>query len=179
MEFVFVAGDPALDLVGTVQRRRTLARDLLQTPADLGAWTAAAGVADLSVPAVGEDLEQARQLRESVYRLGLAAVAGEPYPTADRRLLNRLADGPAVRLELRPDGALRRTGSAAAALATVARAAQELFALPLGAPIRECASEPCTRLYVDRSRRGVRRWCDMSACGNRAKAAAFRERHPG
>jgi predicted RNA-binding Zn ribbon-like protein len=178
MEFVFVAGDPALDLVGTVQRRRTLARDLLQAPADLGAWTAAAGLVDQPLETGAEDLARAQQLREAVYRLGLAAVAGKPYPTADRRLLNRLADGPALRLDLRPDGTLRRTGSAAAALATVARSAQELFALPLGAPIRECAFEPCTRLYVDRSRRGVRRWCDMAACGNRAKAAAFRERHP-
>ncbi|MER5864487.1 ABATE domain-containing protein [Kitasatospora sp. NPDC002040] len=179
MEFVFVGGDPALDLVGTVQRRRTLARDLLREPADLGAWTAAAGLVDQPVQAGPEELEQAHRLREAVYRLGLAAVAGEPYPTADRRLLNRLADGPVLGLDLRPDGTLRRTGSAAAVLATVARSAQELFALPLGAPIRECASEPCTRLYVDRSRRGVRRWCEMAGCGNRAKAAAFRERHPG
>ncbi|MBL1066453.1 CGNR zinc finger domain-containing protein [Streptomyces sp. 7-21] len=28
-------------------------------------------------------------------------------------------------------------------------------------------------MFVDRSRRGVRRWCDMGSCGNRATAAGF------
>jgi predicted RNA-binding Zn ribbon-like protein len=43
--------------------------------------------------------------------------------------------------------------------------------------LRECENADCTRLYVDTSRAGTRRWCGMSGCGNRAKVARFRERH--
>ncbi|MEU6657487.1 CGNR zinc finger domain-containing protein [Streptomyces sp. NPDC046821] len=52
----------------------------------------------------------------------------------------------------------------------------ELLTQPAG-QIKECAAPRCTRLYVDRSHRGSRRWCDMTRCGNRAKAAAHRSRH--
>lgn len=37
--------------------------------------------------------------------------------------------------------------------------------------IRECAHERCILTFLDTSQNGRRRWCDMSACGNRAKAA--------
>lgn len=36
--------------------------------------------------------------------------------------------------------------------------------------VRECASAECTMLFVDESRNGSRRWCDMNECGNRMKA---------
>jgi predicted RNA-binding Zn ribbon-like protein len=42
--------------------------------------------------------------------------------------------------------------------------------------IRRCEGERCVLLYYDTSRNRSRRWCDMSACGNRAKAAAHYRR---
>ncbi len=42
--------------------------------------------------------------------------------------------------------------------------------------VRECASDTCDWLFLDRTRNASRRWCDMSGCGNRAKVRAFRER---
>jgi predicted RNA-binding Zn ribbon-like protein len=42
--------------------------------------------------------------------------------------------------------------------------------------IRECAGEPCTLWFLDRTRSHRRRFCSAAACGNRAKVAAFRER---
>ena len=36
--------------------------------------------------------------------------------------------------------------------------------------VRACANEDCGWLFVDRSRRGNRRWCDMAECGSRDKA---------
>ena len=47
---------------------------------------------------------------------------------------------------------------------------------PDAANIRECEDPPCSRLFVDTSRAGSRRWCEMSGCGNRAKVAGFRAR---
>jgi predicted RNA-binding Zn ribbon-like protein len=42
--------------------------------------------------------------------------------------------------------------------------------------IRVCASDTCQWIFYDASRTGRRRWCDMSTCGNRAKAARHRAR---
>jgi predicted RNA-binding Zn ribbon-like protein len=42
--------------------------------------------------------------------------------------------------------------------------------------IRRCGDPRCTRVFYDATRNGRRRWCDMATCGNRAKAARFRER---
>lgn len=36
--------------------------------------------------------------------------------------------------------------------------------------LRECSGRDCSRLFIDRSRNGTRRWCSMEGCGNRAKA---------
>jgi predicted RNA-binding Zn ribbon-like protein len=42
--------------------------------------------------------------------------------------------------------------------------------------IRICASDTCQWIFYDASRTSRRRWCDMSTCGNRAKAARHRAR---
>jgi predicted RNA-binding Zn ribbon-like protein len=44
------------------------------------------------------------------------------------------------------------------------------------AQLRECVNPRCTRLFIDTSRAGTRRWCGMTECGNKAKVAAFRAR---
>ena len=42
--------------------------------------------------------------------------------------------------------------------------------------IRVCAGDTCRWIFYDASRTSRRRWCDMSTCGNRAKAARHRAR---
>jgi predicted RNA-binding Zn ribbon-like protein len=42
--------------------------------------------------------------------------------------------------------------------------------------IRICANDTCRWLFYDESRAGLRRWCDMATCGNRAKAQRHRAR---
>jgi predicted RNA-binding Zn ribbon-like protein len=42
--------------------------------------------------------------------------------------------------------------------------------------VRRCSDPRCPRLFLDTTRNARRRWCDMATCGNRAKAARFRER---
>ncbi|WP_235618439.1 CGNR zinc finger domain-containing protein [Embleya scabrispora] len=177
MAYTFSGGDVALDLIGTVQARRTEARDLLDTPASLASWTVAAGLVD-TLPAVDEQgLADTIELRETMYRLALARETPPGYADPDREALNRLAAGEPVRVALTSDGLVERTGDLAAVLAEIARSAVTLFGGPDADRIRECEAPLCTRLYVDTSRRGSRRWCDMRRCGNRAKAAAFRARH--
>lgn len=45
--------------------------------------------------------------------------------------------------------------------------------------LRVCANDDCRWAFSDSSRTGRRKWCDMSTCGNRAKAARHRERKRG
>lgn len=42
--------------------------------------------------------------------------------------------------------------------------------------LRVCANDTCRWVFFDSSRSGRRRWCDMTTCGNRAKAARHRAR---
>ncbi|MGH9041565.1 MAG: CGNR zinc finger domain-containing protein [Acidimicrobiia bacterium] len=42
--------------------------------------------------------------------------------------------------------------------------------------VRRCANPDCVLLFYDTSRNGLRRWCDMAGCGNRAKVSAFYQR---
>jgi predicted RNA-binding Zn ribbon-like protein len=42
--------------------------------------------------------------------------------------------------------------------------------------VRRCADPRCHRVFLDGTKNGLRRWCDMGTCGNRAKAARHRAR---
>jgi predicted RNA-binding Zn ribbon-like protein len=39
--------------------------------------------------------------------------------------------------------------------------------------VKRCGDPACGWLFLDTSRNKSRRWCDMSDCGNRAKASRF------
>jgi predicted RNA-binding Zn ribbon-like protein len=178
MPFTFVSGNLALDFAGTVLHRRTVAEDLLLAPKQLGDWSVAAGLVD-SPPEIGiAEFGRALALREAVYRLALASVTGGQRGQDDVDVVNAAAAAAPVTAVLTGSG-LERTGTADAVVATIARAAVALLGGPDAARIRECGDDPCTRLFVDTSRAGSRRWCEMSGCGNRAKVAGFRARREG
>lgn len=42
--------------------------------------------------------------------------------------------------------------------------------------LRVCAAKDCGWLFLDRSKNGKRRWCDMADCGNREKQRLFQAR---
>ena len=44
------------------------------------------------------------------------------------------------------------------------------------ARVRECGSDTCEWLFIDKSRNHSRRWCDMNDCGNTAKVRRYRQR---
>lgn len=175
--FKFRGDHLALDFPATLAARlRAEPRELLPTPHDLGRWLVAAGLAASVPPVTEEELGQARELREALYRLAMARLNGQPFPEPDRALLNRWAAGrtPAPCLEM--EGMSWTREDAPALLALVAREAVELLGGELGGRVRQCAGEGCALLFVDTSRKGGRKWCSMSGCGNKAKVASFRER---
>jgi predicted RNA-binding Zn ribbon-like protein len=55
----------------------------------------------------------------------------------------------------------------------IARSAADLLTSSDRDRVKECASVTCEWVFLDRSRNHSRRWCDMSDCGNRAKAQRF------
>jgi predicted RNA-binding Zn ribbon-like protein len=175
-DFRFPARLPALDLTATVRGRlKGEPSDLLQTPSDLDRWIAASGVVDEAAPATEADLAAARTLREAIYAAALARTQGAGVPDGERRFLNERASAPPAVVRLDAQGRVRRSGSPAALLATVARQAIEL--LDAGAaPVKQCEAAGCAHLFVDTSRSGDRRWCSMTTCGNRAKVAEYRSR---
>lgn len=175
--FKFRGGSLALDFPATLAARlRAEPRELLQTPTDLARWLVAAGLATSAPPVSEEELEQARELREALYRLAMARLEGQPYPGADRALLNRWAAGRTPAPCLEADGMSWTREDAPALLSLVARDAVELLGGELAGRVRQCAGEGCALLFVDTSRTGGRKWCSMSGCGNKAKVASFRER---
>ncbi|HYJ70655.1 MAG TPA: CGNR zinc finger domain-containing protein [Nocardioidaceae bacterium] len=62
-------------------------------------------------------------------------------------------------------------------LLVVARAASEMLTSSSVAAVKACPGDDCGWLFIDRA--GRRRWCSMSACGNRAKVAAYARRQRG
>ena len=161
--------------------------DVLDSPAMLRAWTAAAGVCtdeDLSDPTDAE-FADARLLRDALRRLAAlrtedsravaqspidlepavaavnAAVAGLPRPHLvlhDGRLeTEQLADGSAIRI----------------ALASIARGALDILTGPEATRLRACYAHGCVLYFVKAHPR--REWCS-DGCGNRVRAARHYQR---
>lgn len=173
--FRFRGGSNAIDLAATLQARlSSTPRELLSTPEDLARWLVSAGLADTAPKPAAKDLETARLLREAIYVLAGARKGSKAQ--AARKTLNRIAAGVAAIPQLQTDGTARLEGSAHALLVTLARDAVQLFGSDVVTRLRQCQSPACTLYFIDTSRRGDRRWCSMSGCGNKAKVDEFRRR---
>jgi predicted RNA-binding Zn ribbon-like protein len=178
LTFRFVSGHRALDFTATFGDRYRDGIERLRQPADLDRWLAAAGIS-ASTRARANDLDDARQLREVIYRLARAALHNEAVDDTDLDALNAWARTPRLAPQL--DRRLRRQWASAraikGALALIACEAVELLSGEERPLIRECAAAPaCSLLYLDRSRGRRRRWCQMEKCGSRAKMTKYRKR---
>jgi predicted RNA-binding Zn ribbon-like protein len=176
VEFLFVGDSIALDFAATLALRSTRRTEMLRTGDDLATWAVQAGLVRQLPTVSPADLAQAKMLREAVYGLARAALDDHaPRPT-DVRVINDTAAVAPLVPHLDAIGASSVRGGVRALLSTVARAGIEVVGGPDRRLLRRCGTADCTRLFVDRSRGGTRRWCDMATCGNQAKAAAYRRR---
>ena len=173
--FRFRGGSNAVDLPATLRARLSASpRELLNTPEDLGRWLMSAGMAKSAPKPTAKDLVTARLLREAIYVL--AGTRSGSKAEAARETLNQIAAGVAAVPRLQRNGTVRLEGNVHALLVTLARDAVRLFGSEVAARIRQCQAPICTLYFIDTSRRGDRRWCSMSACGNKAKVDEFRRR---
>jgi len=175
--FRFRGGHSALDLTATlIGRLKEAPRDLLAEPADVARWLNAAGLSCAKGSADEHALTAARRLREAIYSLAMARIDGARPPIAARKVLNAAARVPAAPPEIDARGVFHVRGAAASLLPLVAREAIALLGNEAGTRIRQCEADGCAVLFLDTSRSGDRRWCSMTACGNRHKVAEFRRR---
>jgi predicted RNA-binding Zn ribbon-like protein len=70
----------------------------------------------------------------------------------------------------------QRSPGVAALLAPVWWSAADLVLAADRLRLRCCANPHCGWLFLDDSKAGTRRWCSMSACGNRAKVQRHAQR---
>ena len=166
-----------LDFLATIAARGTVDDEKLQHADDLANWSLESRITTDRPAVSGTQLAAAIELREAAYRTLVALVDGRAPRPEDRALLNAAAAHPPPVPEVDSTGTLARKGTIDAVLALLARDCLELVAGHDRALLRRCDDPECTRLFVDRSRGGRRRWCDMKGCGDRAKAAAYRRRH--
>ena len=172
--FDFMADRPVLD-VATVAERGTTHEEKLREPDDLARWVTGSRLLDAPPPVTAAAFVDAKNLREALFGL-LSALIDRTRPRPDDLALANAAaarSGPVLRVD---EAGLHREGDLDAALAALAQDCLALFDSPDRALLRWCADTRCTRPFVDRSRGGRRRWCDMRTCGDRVKAAAYRRR---
>jgi predicted RNA-binding Zn ribbon-like protein len=193
--FELSGGDVALDFVNTVDMRPTdHGKELICTYADLCSWARQAGLLtrreeqDLLKkgrrdPKTSEATRRfAIDLRECMFRI-FKSVSDEEdvlenvlqkWNAFVRRMMQhyvlvRSQEGFSWKeypKELNFDSMLW----------PAIHSAVQLLTGPNARRIRRCASEKCDWLFLDTSKRGNRRWCDMTVCGNRAKAQRFYSR---
>lgn len=147
------------DLLGWCERSGCW--DAEQLGAVRARWQAAPAEADAALAA-------ALAVREAVYRLFAAA----PAPADLARLNAALAAAPArTTLRATDHGFVWQTPALGElTLAPVLWSAADLLAGARRDRVRTCANPQCRWVFLDDSKGGTRRWCAMSACGNRAKA---------
>jgi predicted RNA-binding Zn ribbon-like protein len=194
LPFKYIGGDPAIDLVNTVDwTSHGLEQDRLTDYSRLTRWGEGAGVISAGAAASlraradakRREAEDAHRLtlrvREVLGRLFGAIARGEPHGDALNDF-NGLLGRALERMRVAPAGK-RRRGARALELGwlvlgerldsviwPVVWSAASLIVSDEAARIRICGGPDCGWLYVDRSRNRLRRWCQMETCGTRAKS---------
>lgn len=177
MMHTFKCGAPVLDFVGTLRaRRNAVPTEMLISPESLEAWFRESGLVDGDTPCEPSDLREAIALREAVYRLVAATLAGDDYDADALAVVNDMARTPSAVPQLVQRGSRRVEATPGQALSSIARQAVQLLGGPEAALLKECSRGECTQVYLDRSHGSRREWCAMDPCGNRIKAAAYRAR---
>jgi predicted RNA-binding Zn ribbon-like protein len=195
--YFFIGNHRLLDFVNTEVAVEGEPRDLLERVDDLVAWLERAGAVDHATAQTAlaqwggrrrgvAVLAKARTLRAALRRLAEAAADGRPAPRATLERVNALlARGAAVdRLVAGGDGGFvarrgLRLREPDDLLVPIAEAAADFLCHADLDRVRRCAHPSCVLYFLDTTKNGTRRWCDMRTCGNRVNAAAYYHRHHG
>jgi predicted RNA-binding Zn ribbon-like protein len=190
--FKLRGGDVSLDFVNTLGWRLTgYPREYLRSYEDLLDWGRQAGLlaleetedlfrqATLDPEGARQTLSRALALREAVYRMISAYIAGESHDESDLSALNRELSISLSHLRVVPDdGAYSWSWDQSedqgktpldSPLWPVAQSAAKLLTSEKLGRVKLCAGEGCGWIFLDESRNSSRRWCDSRDCGNRER----------
>ncbi|MGW3303852.1 hypothetical protein AMK23_08615 [Streptomyces sp. CB02130] len=164
----------ATSFTGTLSERFGDSVERIPVPRRLIDWLAVYGLTvDSCTP---EQLDLARELRESIHAAATAAALREALPAAAVQAIDdRSVEGRAAAV-LTPEGERRwRLGSSSVedALAVIAADAVDVISGERDGKLALCASPTCRAAFFDTSQSRTRKWCDMNTCGNRQKKARF------
>ena len=184
----FVGGHVAIDLVNTVTARNADPIDWLDGYPRLLEWAARTGEFSggtlrllerrgRSDPAAAQRaLTHARALREGLHGILTAMIRSEAVPTRElHRYEEHVKTAQAHATMSTTSGHVRlEVGIETSGLELVTHKLA-LRSLDLVRDVsldrtRVCAGDRCGWLFIDRSKGGQRRWCDMATCGNTAKS---------
>jgi predicted RNA-binding Zn ribbon-like protein len=194
MDFEFLGGNLALDFTNTVHDRGMAEPgDDVKSAADLVGWAAEARLLrdaetrpPRRVPADEARFRRAMALRELLYEIFRRVAKGKKPEAKALQAFHRIYQNAIRHDEFHLVGNHYRltwpltTDPLERVLQEIVRSAAKLLTSEDLTRVRQCAGEACSWLFVDTSRNGLRRWCDMKACGNRAKVRRFRSQsHTG
>ena len=187
-----LGGRPCLDFVNTLDWRGTdHPVEILNAYQDLVAWSRHAGTISTKEARIisqrskkrpskqNKVLGKAIELREIIYRI--FSSLSDDRPAADKDLaafnafLSRtMKNSQIVRTKdgyhWDSRGEMTKMGWI---LNPLVRSAADLLVSDELNRVKKCGDPACGWLFLDTSRNKSRRWCDMSDCGNRAKASRF------
>jgi len=191
LPFEWLGEDPSADFVNTVSWGSG-ADERLRGYADVLDWAeegklveepgALRRAAARDANAAAAAFADAIALRARLHDVFAALAAGKKPAAAAVADLDRWAADAASRRRLEGSDATLRWRwddgrDLRAPLRRVAHAAAALLTSDDATRIKLCANASCGWVFVDRSRRGNRRWCEMSECGSRDKARRYYQRH--
>jgi predicted RNA-binding Zn ribbon-like protein len=164
-----------LDFVNTAELRgHPEAGDVIATAADLRRWGQRYGLLSDICARDPDELERALDARELLYAIFLARIHGRAPTRAQLDQLAALAAAAYLAAELeRDDTDAIEWRWYRSALSTVRHTAVteavQLLAQPPTPRLKQCPGDQCGWLFMDATKRGNRRWCEMRKCGQEAK----------
>ncbi len=117
---------------------------------------------------------RAQELRDALFEILAGEARGRRAP---RRALRALEAELSVAYRMpqleRRHGRYRLNWESNARMGDIVRSTVELLTSDDLGRLRLCAADDCNWVFLDHSKNGSRRWCDMNVCGNRAKARRY------
>ncbi|HYL98007.1 MAG TPA: CGNR zinc finger domain-containing protein [Blastocatellia bacterium] len=193
--FLFIGNYLCLDFVNTRILKAGNIVDMIGSFGGLAGWAAAAKVfpeskiksarTRWSTPAVRDCMSQALDLRSrmsvAVTRLSSGKQPSREIVDAVNRVLEKRIGHTRV---VRERGQYKREFEAelnhpVQLIVPIAESFGDLLCYADPSLIKKCGNPECVLWFYDTTRSHTRRWCRMSSCGNRAKAAAHYRRQHG
>ncbi len=196
-DFSFVANILCLDFVNTLAISNGVESDRLTNDSDVVNWCVQAGIVDLEqkqslfpqsakIGEQGKILKLAISLRSELRVIAEHIVAGRQMPAPLIERLNEIlrTKNGYNQLSCENDKFIRKYftvfNEPVQLIEPIAESAAELLSEGDLSLVKKCENAACILFFYDNTKNHARRWCSMSDCGNRAKAAAhYRRKRKG